>query len=498
MAHEAEALVDPYALVPPAFHTGPSWDVTDGPVAARIGELVGMPPDPEQRLFLDDLFAVREVDGEERPASFETALVMPRQTGKSGALKIAALTWAFASDAKLIVWSAHEYVASQEMFRDLRAIIEGHDFLMERVAQIRTAPAREAIELLDGTRIIFRARHEGAGRSLSGDKVILDEAYALTTDHTAALLPTMGARPKGQVVYASSAGLAKSSVLRNVRDRGRNPAPGQRLSYLEWASVKPCESDRCRHVLGDDGCALNDPREWRAANPLLGRQRANDTTMSWDFMRSMRESLGQSDPEKFAREHMGWWTEPGASEVFGPGRWEACARPETPGLRLSGVGVAVDRDLTRAAIVGAGVAPDGVIEIRPLRTGPGVSWLEAEVEALRREHDCLVVSAEKGPEAHLSFDMRRLSRAEDQDACGALYVRVRDRKVAHADYLELTASVDASKQRWSSDRWTWTAADSEGEGDTSVIKAATWAAYAAAGKLAPAKSFYAEHGLVMV
>lgn len=498
MAHEAEALADPYALVQPAFHTGPSWDATDGPVAARIGELVGMTPDPEQQLFLDDLFAVREVDGEERPVSLETALIAPRQQLKTGALKIATLTWAFASDAKLIVWSAHEYFASQEAFRDLRTLIEEHSFLMERVAQIRTAPAREAIELFDGTRIIFRARHEGAGRSLSGDKVILDEAYALTADHTSALLPTMGARPKGQVVYASSAGLAKSSVLRDLRDRGRNPTPGQRLTYLEWASIKPCAVDRCRHVIGDDGCALNDVREWKKANPLLGRRRLNGTTMSLDYLNSMRESLGRRDPEKFAREHMGWWTEPGASEVFGPGRWEACARPETPGLKLSGVGVAVDRDLTRAAIVGAGVAPDGVIEVRPLRTGPGVSWLEAEVEALRRQHDCLVVSAEKGPEAGLAFDMRRLSRAEDQDACGALYVRVRDRQVAHADYLELTASVDASKQRWSSDRWTWTAADADGEGDTSVIKAATWAAYAAAGKLAPVKSFYVEHGLVMV
>ncbi|MFW5415040.1 hypothetical protein J0910_00005, partial [Nocardiopsis sp. CNT-189] len=60
----------------------------------------------------------------------------------------------------------------------------------------------------------------GGGRGLTADRVILDEAYNLSDDHMAALLPTMSARPNPQIVYTTSAPdkeLAPCEVISRVR-----------------------------------------------------------------------------------------------------------------------------------------------------------------------------------------------------------------------------------------------------------------------------------------
>jgi hypothetical protein len=76
------------------------------------------------------------------------------------------------------------------------------------VKRIYNGNGEERIEMNGGARLLFKARTKTGGRGLTGDKVILDEAFALQPGHMGALLPTLSVRPDPQVLYGSSAGLA--------------------------------------------------------------------------------------------------------------------------------------------------------------------------------------------------------------------------------------------------------------------------------------------------
>ncbi len=242
----------PSALVEPAYRSSPSFTRTLGPEVADLAALAGFEPDPEQRLGLDLLFAL---DEHKRSAAFEFAVVCSRQNLKTGLFKQAALGWLFVTDQDLVVWSAHEFRTAQEAFRDMEILITGCAPLARRVKKISYGNGEEAIELLTGQRLIFKARTKTGGRGLSGDKVVLDEAFALQPAHMGALMPTLSVRPDPQLVYGSSAGLAESAVLRGVRDRGRARSSA-RLAYLEWCSEAVCAEPGCEHTLGAPGCAL--------------------------------------------------------------------------------------------------------------------------------------------------------------------------------------------------------------------------------------------------
>ena len=104
-----------------------------------------------------------------------------------------------------------EFKTAKEAFRRVTALIEESDLLRAQVAHIRYTTGEEGVELRDGSRLKF-ARSSGSGRGFTGDLIILDEAYNLSTDMMAALLPTMSARPNPQIWYTSLGAAADSPV----------------------------------------------------------------------------------------------------------------------------------------------------------------------------------------------------------------------------------------------------------------------------------------------
>jgi hypothetical protein len=311
-------------LAKPDFHTAPAWDRTLGDEVADLGSLVGFEPYPEQRLVLDDVFALDPRDLN-KSAAFEVATIACRQQMKTGLLKLCALGWLFLTDQPLVIWSAHEFGTSREAFRDILALIDGSEYLSRRVQSVTTAAGNEQIELVTGARLKFKARTSGGGRGLTGSKVILDEAFALMPEHMGALLPTLIAVPDPQVLYGSSAGMVKSEILRSLRNRGR--VGGGRLAYAEWASDRrDCVTPTCHHVAGTEGCALDDVELWRQACMVTARM---DPEMG--PIRALRDAM---PPEEFMRECLGWWDADGTAAAFGVGRWEACATADRPTASL--------------------------------------------------------------------------------------------------------------------------------------------------------------------
>jgi len=452
---------------------------TLGPEVGEIAAMAGFAPDPEQQLGLDLIFAL---DQRRRLAAFEFAVVCSRQNLKTGLFKQAALGWLFLTDQMLVVWSAHEFRTAQEAFRDMTVLIEGCPSLDRQVRRVYRGNGDEAIELLSGQRLIFKARTRTGGRGLSGDKVVLDEAFALAPDHMGALMPTLSVRPEPQLVYGSSAGLDGSAILRGVRDRGREGS-SPRMAYLEWSAPPGgCADDNCGHDVGVEGCALDDERNWFRANPLLGRVRANGTGLTVEYVRDERQAL---PPGEFARERLGWWDEPaGSAAAFGVGRWEACVGDAAPeGTRLGALAAAVSFDQSWGAVGGAAHVDD-VVFVKPLQHGPGTGWLVDRCVELQQRHGVDVVVDGRGPAADLipelvkaGVRLRVAETADVLDACAGVFAAVADRRLRHQAFAELDAAVGGAVKRPVGDRWAWGRRLSTS--DISVLETVTLAAWAA-------------------
>lgn len=413
----------------PSFHTGPEYAETLGPEVSDLCRDVGFAPYPEQETLLDETFAL---DSRGRAASFEVAGICARQNMKTGWLKQSALGWLFLLDLPLVVWSAHEFRTSQEAFRDMETLISGSDMLRKRVRKVYRGNGDEAIELLSGARLMFKARTNGGGRGLTGHRVVLDEAFALQPSHMGALLPTLNAVPDPQVVYASSAGLLASDVLRGVRERGREGATaGARfahttdLAYAEWAAERrPCASDSCSHVIGSPGCALDDEQLWRQANPVLARL---DPTLS--VIRRLRAAL---PPSEFMRECLGWWEDPvgGASGGIDPADWAGCADPESRRDGAVALGIAQSDDRSTVSIGVVGKRTDGSYHVELIdHRRSTTTWVAPRVRDLVERHQPVSVmvdpmSAAAGlihelEDAGVSVDVVKVS--DLAASCGRLY-----------------------------------------------------------------------------
>jgi hypothetical protein len=478
--------------VEPAYRSVPAYGRTLGPEVADLARLAGFGPDPEQEMGLDAIFAI---DGQGRSVAFETAVVACRQNLKTGLFKQAVLGWLFLTDQRLIVWSAHEFRTTQEAFRDLDTLITGSDVLRKRVKAIYRGNGDEAIELVDDRRLIFKARTKGGGRGLSGDKVILDEAFALQAAHMGALLPTLSARPDPQVLYGSSAGLPESAVLRGVRDRGRAGAD-RRLAYFEWCAppaAQVCEAgDRCTHALAAKGCGCDDPKNWGRANPQMGRR------ISVEYIAAERRAL---PPAEFGRERMGWWDDPDEdAHPFPVEEWghrvdTVAPRPERPALA-----VAVTRDRSMAAI-GATGRVDGLWHVDVLDHRAGTGWIvDQAVERYDAVNARALVLDPTGPAGALEKDLtakdddgnvrfstkpepgqRRLvviTAREYAQACGAVVDDVVNDRLRHRDRAELNTAVRIVRTRPLADAYAWSRKDSGG--DITPIEVITLARHGAA------------------
>lgn len=444
------------------------WADTFGPDVADVCEAYGFAPDPEQRMLLDQVFAV---DRDGLPCAMKGTIVAPRQNLKTGFGKMCALGWLFVTGEQLVTWSAHEFKTSREAFRDLKQLISDAPDLAGEIKAIYQGAGNESIELMSGQRLIFVARTKDGGRGFTGDKLILDEAYALTEDQMAALAPTLLTRPNAQLLEMSSAGMTSSHVLRDARDVGRKGgAPGE--FYAEWCDPQPhsgCATDDCGHGHAAAGCALDDRDRWRVANPAYGRR------MTEARMAFMRRTM---TPAKFARECLGWWDEPTtAGSDMTVEDWQATVTDEAPSGRLV---LAIDTAPSHAwaSIV---VAGNGILELVDRRRGS--SWLPERVAGLCRDHGIAEVWMDPaGPVAGLIPDLeaagvqlRLLNGADAAAACGSLVDAIGEQrvKVRHADAF-LSAVAGASRRK-TGDRWKWSRASSEV--DISPLVAATWACW---------------------
>lgn len=471
-----EGLVHPGELfVPPAHLWVPEHAASALREAEVLMSAVGRHLDPEQRLCLDAMYAVRP-DG--KWAAFEVGVVASRQNLKSYTFEAAALTDLFMLGDQLITWTAHLFRTTQEAFRNLRAIIDAHDFLGKRVLKISTENGNESIELRSGQRLMFMARSKTAGRGMSGDKVFLDEALFLSGTEMGSLLPTVSARPNPQIRYGSSAGVGASAVLRRLRNRGRRGGdpfmawaewcapgswrePGCRATLAAAASPEDVRLSPCTHAPEGEadyqpGCSMDRRDYWAASNPAMNRR------VPEERIASERAALPVLE---FGRERMGWWEEPVEDEVvpraINVDLWEARLDPESYPTDPVALYLDVAPNATSAAVAIAAWRPDGRKHVEVLATGHGAKWVVPFVADTVRQWRPLAVGLDGGSEAgQLTVSLRSalaeikartelkvLGSRDVAAAAGMLATDVREDGLRHLDQQELADAVDGSAWR---------------------------------------------------
>jgi hypothetical protein len=289
-----------------------------------------------------------------------TALLAPRQTGKSYSLAVLTAWWLFSKPGEQILMISNREDTAKNLLRVVREVAQ-HPLLRMSI----TEDLKTRLELSTGSAVEAVPQSEAAVRGRSNDLVVIDEAAFVDDDLVqSAALPTTMARPDARIVLAST--------------------PWGRGGTLhDWWTA------------GTDG---SDP-DTRAFTWKL----ADAPWIVPSVVESLRRTL---HPLRFAAEVMGEWV--GSGDGFFDQADIDAAVAAYPMVRDGGGAPAVlgadwGRDRDSHAVVIAGVLGDGGINRRPVVAVP---WCEAsrrsyteqenEIADLAGRWDLTVLSEAKG------------------------------------------------------------------------------------------------------
>jgi phage terminase large subunit-like protein len=463
----ASALLDaplPPGSESPRICTFPPSIDTSGDEIADFAARYGLNLLPWQRNVLRTAMGERP-DG--RWASGEVGLVVPRQNGKGVILEARELAGLFLLGEFSIVHTAQQFRTATDAFKRIRGIVESNPDLNRRVKKILNAPVEKSIELKSGAKLWFIARGPNAGRGLTTtDCLIFDEAYDLTDAELEALAPTMTVAPNPQVWYTSSAGLAHSVALAQVRQRGIEGS--KTLAYMEWSVPQPMP-----------GAPLPDPTDPQLlamSNPSLG------LLVTPEYL-EVERGMFANNLRGLARERLGVFDEVLGNEPppITQAQWDAQEDDESAPASPYSVAfaVAVAQDRSWACIASGAPRADGQRHVEIVENRRGTAWVvERIAELVEKWVPCAVVVNPAGPEGSLIADLTdrgiRVVQPTARDlgqAFGMFFDGiVVEKTLRHRPDPLLARALDGARARQLQDAKTW---DQRGSTDISPLVAAT-------------------------
>jgi phage terminase large subunit-like protein len=279
--------------------------------------------------------------------------------------------------------------------------------------------------------------------------VVIDEAYNLTAESMAAVLPTLAARPNPQIWYTSSAGMVASEQLAHIRDRGLKGGDPS-LAYFEWSAP--------------DGADLDDREAWAQANPSLGYRSRS---------RSSSTERAALPAEQFGRERLGLWADRDRDKpAIDPAVWATLADPQAERGDSPVFAVSTAPDRSWSAVAVAWQRPDGTPQVMLADYRPDATWVAARVEELRNRWRSPVLcdTASRG----LVVDAEEPSQAEQAKAHNALSDAVLAGAIHHGNEPAMNTAVRGARWKPSGDT---RVLDRKGSTDISPLVAAALAVH---------------------
>lgn len=336
------------------------------------------------------------------------------------------LAWLFLCGVDLIFHSAHLFATASDAFRRIKTLIQNTPDLDRQVLKYSEAHGQEGLELRSGQRLRFVARSKSGGRGFPAPVVVLDEAFNLSKQAMAALVPTMAAQDNPFLLVTSSAPIEDecSDVLRQFMRRSRSGEVDRRC-YIEYSAQRGEDFDK----------------QLREANPGYGVRLNNDV---------IAEEQELLTPEMFQVERLGIVNldEVARFEVVDGDIWAASEDPgHVPAGQLS---YALDVDTNFRGEEWCSIAVSDGVHVE-LVTPPGVTqgthWVVSAVVGKRDRFTELLIDP-NGPAGKLigpleaeDIPVRKVTAQEFTQASMAFVDRVTEGQVRHLGQPRLTAAV---------------------------------------------------------
>lgn len=410
----------------PTFARVPEGDESTGTEAVELARAYGVALDEWQA---DVVRGILRESGGGWSAS-QAGVVLSRQNGK-GQILLALELAGLLLFGEQILHTAHAVKTSSDGFRRLWAVVESHADLARRVKRHSQQVGLEYVELTGGARCAFTTRSASAGRGLSIDRLVVDEAEDLPAPEVGALAPTVFARPKAQSVYVGTApgpmhDAEAFVTMRAAAHDGLNP----RLAWWEWCA--------------EHGADLDDRDLWLRVNPAVASGRV--------AVQAIVDDRAVLPPDQFRAERLSMFLPTGGAAVFDAATWAALLDPDSTAVEDLVIGVDAPPSRDNATVCLAGRREDGLWHLEWYETADGVRWLPAWVAQRLSPLVRAVVVDARNPVAELDWQAAgvrpTLAGARDVAAgAGALYDGIADDRLRHRGQTELSRGVLAAKQR---------------------------------------------------
>jgi hypothetical protein len=464
-------------LVLPSGITSTAWPS----VKAECANL-GLSFDPWQNGAGQAILAKRE-DGIYAAGIGGVVISIPRQVGKT--FLIGAIIFALCrmTPGLTVIWTAHQLRTAEETFLAMKAMA-AKPKIRPHIKRVVLGSGEEAIEFVNGSRILFGARERGFGLGFAMvDVLVLDEAQRVTEKTMDDLIPTTNQAPNPLIFLMGTP--PRPTDAGEVFGRARRDALSGESDdqvYLEFSAdsnvnTTGWKSDRNKIDWG----------QVAKANPSFPKRTPRTAILR------MLKHLGE---DSFRREGLGVWDDdsPG-SRVITPAQWSATGIDEPPPTGVKSFGVAFSFDGSRVSVAGAMKHETGVhvelIGAQSGTSGTGVALL-ADWLAERWRDTALILIAGKSGAGVLERALRdrgvsqkavRVATAPDYfTSCAMLLDGLLDGSVTHLATegqaaLDASVAVSDKKTRSLDGAWGWMATTPDGdETPTEAISLANYAA----------------------
>lgn len=443
--------------------TEPRWGTprrpnraTRGPLLVRVAELLGWVLNPHQ-IYVGDV--ALEVHPSGVPYYRTVGISVARQNGKT-LLLLCRIVMELLGRNRTVVYTAQDRITARRKWEESCRLLMQVPSFARRVVHFHTNNGQEELLLDTGSIFTIVTPNEKAGRSLSIDLAVIDEAFAhRTMAVVGALGGTMAARTHAQLWVLSNAGTRDSKLFRHYTETGRAQVanPASPMAWFEWAAA-------------DDADSL-DRAGWQAANPSLDLPHGVVSA-------HLAEQALTIDADQFAREYLNLWVDLDILLGIDAVLWASCRDDAlVPGDRVVfGVDLTPERD--RGALVVAGDVEDRtpleVIE----HTGDLIR-LETRTAEVALRARAPVVLDRANPAASFvpaleraGVEVRLISAPDFARACGDFQDAARFRRLSHRGDYRLADAVVGATKRTMGDGWVW---KRRGPSDISPLVAATLA-----------------------
>lgn len=383
----------------------------------------------------------KRADGTYAASIGGVVISIPRQVGKTFLIGALVFALCLLHPGLTVIWTAHRLRTAAETFASMQAFCRRAK-VKAHVKKVVRGSGDEAIELHNGSRILFGARERGFGRGFADvDVLVFDEAQILTENAIDDMVPATNTADNPLLIFTGTP--PKPTDPGEVFTRKRADAiagESEDTIYIELSA--------------DEGADPRDRSQWAKANPSYPR-RTPDAAM----LRMLKNLSGDS----FVREALGVWDPVNIAQIIPAAKWSACADGQSgiDGVPVFALEVSDDRAWSTFAAAGKSTSGD-FVHVEVIDPRPGTGWVVDRAVELQTKWGGRIAINKASPAAALIPDLLvaevkvvEVSTEDHAKSCGRFFDGVVNEVIRYRPQVVLDKAVRGAAKRGYGDAWVW-------------------------------------------